>query len=224
MNPLIHYPLLHWLVCSSFFLLWACSPELPEEVADAYGSLPKHIDFNLHVKPILSDKCFACHGPDQENREAGLRLDLASAALGELPESPGKRAIVPGNPEKSEMFHRLLSRDPDISMPPPEFKVELSNEEKAVLVKWIEEGAEYKQHWAFIPPKEPSIPQVKHTDRVSNPIDQFVLRSLEAKGLSMSPRAERELLLRRLSFDATGLPPSLEEIQAFVEDESRGCL
>lgn len=199
----------------------ACKgPVLPEELAREYERLPEHPDFNLHIKPILSDKCFACHGPDEGKREAGLRLDVPEIAYSELPESPGKRAIVPGNLKESEVFRRILSTDPDEKMPPPSFKVELSEREKALLLKWIEQGAIYQPHWAFIPPQKTPPPTLDLPQRVQNPIDAFVLKQLEAVGLQPSPEADKELLLRRLSFDLTGLPPAPEEVDAFLADSS----
>src|SRR5690606_21102119 len=132
--------------------LTACSLPLPEDVADAYEILPDRLDYNLHVKPILSDKCFACHGPDMAKQKAGLRLDLEEAALAELPENPGKVAIDPGDPEDSELVHRILSDDPDYRMPSVESHLTLDAREKAILVKWIEDGAVYKPHWAFVKP------------------------------------------------------------------------
>lgn len=209
--------------CFVVFLLLsfvACNPELPDDVADAYESLPKRVDFNMHVKPILSDKCFACHGPDKANQQAGLRLDVADLAFAELPENPGKFAISKGDLKKSELFHRILSTDPEYKMPSPESNLSLSDYEKAVLIKWIEEGAEYQDHWAFVKPEPQKIPVVAQKDWVSNPIDNFVLANLETKKLKPSSPADKELLLRRLSFDLTGFPPSAEEIKQFQEDSN----
>ena len=200
--------------------LTSCGPDLPEEIDNAYQQLPNQLDFNLHVKPILSDKCFACHGPDNAKREAGLRLDDPEIAFAELPESPGKRALVPGNLEQSQVFHRILATDPDVAMPPPEFKVELTDYEKAILIRWIDEGANYKPHWAFIKPKKPTVPKVKQTNLAHNPIDNFIIDKLTQQGLKPSPEAEKELLLRRVSLDLTGLPPTLVEIENFLADES----
>lgn len=198
----------------------ACSSDLPQPIAAAIKELPKEIDFNLHVKPILSDKCYACHGPDKANQKAGLRLDEAAAAFAELPESPGKFAIVPKRLKRSEVFHRITSDSPELMMPPAEFKVELSAYEKAMLIRWIKEGAEYKPHWAFTKPKQTDIPKLKSKEVLANPIDQFVQKKLETLELEPSPQADKSLLLRRLSFDLTGLPPSLEELEAFLADDS----
>ncbi|HZH36584.1 MAG TPA: c-type cytochrome domain-containing protein, partial [Flavisolibacter sp.] len=139
----------------------SCTPSLPDDVAAAYKTLPtEKIDFNRHVKPVLSDRCFSCHGPDKGKLEAGLRLDIPEMAYGELPETPGKRAIVPGSLRKSELFHRIISTDPGYVMPDPKSNLKLTAYEKAVLIKWIEDGAEYKPHWAFIKPVKPTVPEV----------------------------------------------------------------
>jgi len=131
--------------------LYSCGgPDLPEPVAVVYENLPKKLDFNQHVKPILSDKCFLCHGPDKAKISAGLQLHDPETAYKELPESPGKFAIDPGNLKKSEMFYRMITEDPKLIMPPPESHLSLTPTEKAILIKWIEDGAEYKDHWAFI--------------------------------------------------------------------------
>ena len=202
-------------------ILWvSCKPDLPAEVAAAYDTLPGDIDFNRHIKPILSDRCFSCHGPDKGKLKAGLRLDNAKAAYDELPESPGKKAIVPGNLRKSELFKRIISTDPDYLMPEPTSHLTLSAYEKALLIKWIEKGAQYKPHWAFIKPVKAGIPQVRKKTWVNNPIDHFILNRLETVKLEPSPEADKEILLRRLSLDLTGLPPTLEEINSFLNDNT----
>ncbi|MEM6633697.1 MAG: DUF1553 domain-containing protein, partial [Bacteroidota bacterium] len=150
----------------------------------------------------------------------GLRLDIAAAAFEELPESPGKKAIVPGKLHNSEVYHRIFSDDPDVYMPPPEFKVSLTDYEKAVLVRWIEEGAVYKPHWGFIPPEQTEVPNIQLADFAENEIDHFIIKKLEEMEIKPSPRADKELMLRRLTFDLTGLPPSVEEIQDFLHDNS----
>ncbi|MDN5203694.1 DUF1553 domain-containing protein [Fulvivirgaceae bacterium BMA10] len=198
----------------------SCGTELPEEVAEAYDKLPKTLDFNADVKPILSDKCFLCHGPDKAKQQADLRLDLKESAYGELVNSPGKRAITPGKLKRSEVYHRIISEDPEYLMPTPKSNLKLSAYEKAVLVKWIEDGAEYKPHWAFVKPEKKDPPEVKNVAWTKNPIDNFIASKLESKNLSPSIEAEKELLLRRVSFDLTGLPPSPKEIKAFLDDTS----
>lgn len=200
-------------------LLSSCSPSIPEDVKEVYKDLPQELDFNIHVKPILSDKCFLCHGPDKAKQQAGLRLDLPEGAYGELPQHAGLVAITPGNLNKSQVFHRIISDDPEIMMPSPESKLELTAYEKAVLIKWIEEGAKYKPHWAFIKPEKRNPPKVEG-GWARNPIDQFVQKKQKTKKLMPSGEASKELVLRRLSFDLTGLPPTLEEINAFLGDNS----
>ena len=210
-----------FLFVSSFlFFLAACGPQkvsFPEEIE---AQLPEHIDFNLHVKPILSDRCFACHGPDANNQEAGLRLDIEENALSALQDHPDKFAIVPNRPQKSELYHRITSDDPEVQMPPPASNLALSEQEVAVLTRWIEQGAEYKPHWSFIQPEKPELPSVQETAWVQNPIDRFVLARLEKENLTPSQEAPDVQLLRRVTFDLTGLPPTPEEIEAFRADTS----
>ncbi|WP_113923861.1 DUF1553 domain-containing protein [Cognataquiflexum aquatile] len=202
------------------FSLISCSPELPEDVQVAYKELPEALDFNIHVKPILSDKCFACHGPDLAAQKAGLSLHDPEMAFASLKDSPGKVAIHPGSLSKSELYHRIISEDLEYRMPSQESNLTLTSKEKAILIKWIEDGAEYKKHWAFIPPQKHDIPKVKDKTWAKNPIDQFVLSKLEQEGIKPSQEADKETLLRRLSLDLIGLPPSLAEIDAFLADPS----
>lgn len=207
--------LFFWISC---LLLPSCSPELPKDISIAYENLPGKLDYNLHVKPILSDKCFSCHGPDKGKLKAGLRLDLASSAYADLPESPGKVAINPGSLTGSELFHRILSSDPEYRMPSSKSHLTLSSKEKAILIKWIEQGAIYKPHWAFVKPVKPIVPTVKNKEWIINPIDNFISHTLEREHLDPSKEAGKELLLRRVSLDLTGLPPTIDEIDAFVKD------
>jgi hypothetical protein len=194
------------------------SLKLPDDVVAEYQKLPKDIDYNQHVKPILSDKCFACHGPDKAKQKAGLRLDIAENAYAPLPENKEKVAIMPKNLEKSEVFHRIISTDPKYMMPIPKSHLILSAKEKAVIVKWIEDGAVYKPHWAFVNPNS----DIKNTEGgyQTNTIDKFILKRLEEEGLQSSKEADKEILLRRVSLDLTGLPPTLDEIAAFLNDKS----
>ncbi|KAA1246605.1 DUF1553 domain-containing protein [Aquimarina sp. RZ0] len=202
----------------TFFV--GCNPSLPEDVEKAYGYLPEKVDYNIHVKPILSDKCFICHGPDKAKVSAGLQLHSPETAFLELPESPGKFAIDPGSLKKSEVFYRILSEDPKMVMPTPESYLSLSAEEKAILIKWIEQGAEYKDHWAFIPPQRSDVPVVDKKYEPANPIDNFVLKRLNEQKLEPAGSASKELLLRRVSFDLTGFPPTKEEVLDFLGDDS----
>ena len=194
--------------------------ELPEPIQQAYENLPAKIDYNLHIKPILSDNCFICHGPDKAKVKANLQLHLPESAFSELEGSPGKYAIIPGNLKQSQLVHRILSNDPNIVMPEPESHLKLKDREKAMLIKWIDNGAEYKKHWAFIPPITPKLPKVKLKEKIANPIDHFVLAKLEDEDLQPNPRADKEILLRRLSFDLTGLPPNPLEIASFINDST----
>ncbi len=198
----------------------SCNTDIPPEVQQAMDDLPEALDYNIHVKPILSDKCFACHGPDANTRHADLRLDEAEAAFASLPENPGKVAINPKNPSKSELVKRILSTDPDYLMPSPESHLTLSPREKAILIQWIKQGATYKEHWSFIPLEAVSVPQPKTNNWGNNPIDAFVLSKLEINGLSPSPEADKETLLRRISLDLIGLPPTTGEIDNFLSDKS----
>jgi hypothetical protein len=182
----------------------------------AEGDLGERLDFNRDVRPILSDRCFACHGPDAAKRKAGLRLDTPEGAYGALRE--GGHAIVPGDLDASEMARRLRSTDQDEVMPPPELKRPLSDAERATLLRWIEEGAEYKPHWAFVAPHAPATPAVKDAAWARDPIDRFVLARLDAAGLAPEPEADRATLLRRAALALTGLPPTPEEADAFVAD------
>ena len=175
------------------------------------------IDFNKHIRPILSDNCFSCHGPDEKHREADLRLDTREGATAE---NGGTRAIVPGKVEDSELFHRITTTDPDEVMPPKKSHKKLSQGEIQQIKQWIEEGAGYDSQWIYKRPAKqspPAIPGVQHV------IDRFIRASLAENGLAPAAEADRITLLRRLSFDLTGLPPTTDEITAFVADRSPGA-
>ncbi|MCB0584870.1 MAG: PSD1 domain-containing protein [Phaeodactylibacter sp.] len=183
-------------------------------------AIPDVIDFNFHVKPILSDRCFKCHGPDEKVREGGLALHDKAFAFAALGENKDRYAIIPGDPENSTLIQRIFAENEDDQMPPPESNLLLSDQEKAILKKWIEQGAEWKPHWAFIPPESPPVPEVKDADWPRNEIDHFILARLESMHLAPSARETKEKLIRRVSFDLTGLPPSLKEIDDFLKDNS----
>jgi hypothetical protein len=172
--------------------------------------------FNRDIRPILSKTCFTCHGPDAAAMKSELRLDLRELALrgGES----GKPAIVPGKPEESLVVKRITGTDPDVIMPPPEAHMKFTAADAAKLTRWIREGATYEGHWAFETPKKAALP--KGADTSPNPIDPFVAAKLKSERLSFSPEADRPTLIRRVSFDLTGLPPSPAEVKAFVEDQS----
>lgn len=204
-----------YLVSATLFLA-ACGGN---EYTKNQTSLPEVIDFNYHVKPILSDRCFACHGFDKNAIKADLRLDIPEGSIEKVLNS-GEHAIVPGNVHKSEAFQRIISDDPELRMPPPESGLTMTEEEIAIIAKWIEQGAEYKPHWAFIPPSQPNIPEVENEGWVNNPIDNFVLKKLERKKISPNQKADKENLLRRVTLDLTGLPPTIKEIDDFLADES----
>ncbi|MEM9280802.1 MAG: PSD1 and planctomycete cytochrome C domain-containing protein [Verrucomicrobiota bacterium] len=178
------------------------------------------LDFNRDVRPILSDKCFHCHGPDKETREGGLRLDIEAEAKRDF---GGYFAIVPGDAEASEIFYRITTDDEGDLMPPSKSKREMTDEQKEIIRRWIEEGAEYQDHWSLVSPRHLSKVEVSDPSWVENEVDAFVLKRLDQEGLSPSVEADRGALLRRLSFDLTGLPPSLQELEDFLSDESPGA-
>lgn len=186
--------------------------------------LPEQVSFNRDIRPILSDKCYACHGPDARARKAELRLDDREAALARRP-GYDKPAIVPGSPRKSALVERITHRDPEKRMPPPE-KDEagsggepLTERETALLIRWIEQGAPWEKHWAYEPIRRPEVPDIPHpSNPPRNPIDHFIAARLPELGLEPSPEADRSTLLRRASFDLTGLPPTVEEVEAFLSD------
>ena len=183
-------------------------------------SLPEQVDFNFHVKPLLSDRCFACHGPDDNAREANLRFDIKAGAYAALDSLDERFAIIPGDPENSELIYRINHDDPDERMPPTASNLSLSENERAILEKWIKQGAEWKPHWAFSPPEEQTPPAVQASHWAKNPIDHFILSRLEREGFSPAPPATREKWLRRVTFDLTGLPPTPGELDAFLFDQA----
>ncbi|MAS79278.1 MAG: hypothetical protein CMI25_02555 [Opitutae bacterium] len=185
------------------------------------GEGKQTVSFNRDIRPILSSKCFHCHGPSDKFRKAKLRLDLEESALSER---DGIRAIVPGSLDESELWHRILSDDPEEMMPPPESKKPMSKEEISLFKTWIAEGAKWEDHWSFSAIKEPALPEVSNPDWIRNPIDRFVLRNLDKRGLKPSPEADRRTLARRLFLDLTGLPPSPAEVKGFLDDKSPDAL
>ncbi len=178
------------------------------------------VDFNRDIRPILSNACFRCHGPDAAVREAGLRLDTPSGAFAKR---KGKASIVAGHPDRSELMRRIAHADPDQRMPPKESNRKLTATEIGLVRLWIEQGAPWQQHWAFQPLVQPALPKLAEDAWSKNPVDQFVLRRLRGEGLAPAQQASAETLVRRVAFDLTGLPPTIEEIDRFVNDKSPGA-
>lgn len=176
------------------------------------------IDFNRDIRPILSDRCYQCHGPDEQERHGGLRLDLPEAAKAEL--DSGETAVVPGDTDASALIYRITTDDESLQMPPSESNKSLTQAEVDLLTEWIEQGAAFTQHWSFVPPKRPQPPQVESNQTLRNPIDQFIVKRLAKEGLQQSPEADKATLLRRVTLDLTGLPPTPEELEAFLKDNS----
>ena len=189
---------------------------LPDRAVSATTN--SRLVFGRDVRPILSDKCFACHGRDRENAESDLRLDLPEAALQQ--DEEGRAAIVPGNLLRSEVARRIDASDPEERMPPLAAHKELSGEEKQILRQWIVEGAAYEEHWSLVAPQRPAAPTVRKTTWPQNEIDRYVLAQLEARGLNPSVEADRRTLARRVSLDLRGLPPSRNELADFLADAS----
>ncbi|MCB0668656.1 MAG: DUF1549 domain-containing protein, partial [Saprospiraceae bacterium] len=202
-------------------LLFLTCRQLPREVQLAYEDLPDKIDFNFDVRPILADKCYACHGPDENARKADLRLDLEANAFAPLQNNPSQSAFIRNDAEHSRAIQLMLSDNPESVMPPPESKLLLSGKEKAVLYKWVEEGAEWKKHWSFIIPEKEKLPAVDNEQWPRNEIDYFILNKLEYEGITPNQEASKEVLIRRVTMDLTGLPPSLQEIDAFLQDTGK---
>ncbi len=191
--------------------LWVftASAQQPKEIPAA----GERVDYNWQVRPILSDNCYRCHGPDAKSRQAGLRLDQQESAY--------EQALVPGKPEESEMIRRITSKDASYRMPPPAASAKpLTDGEVATLTEWIKQGAEYKPHWAFIAPAKTAPPQLNFGNRSVNAIDRFIFARLAKEGLKPSPEADRETLINRVTLQLTGLPPTLPEVDAFLADRS----
>jgi len=189
--------------------LFAASKEKP-------GATPP-IDFNREIRSILSDNCFKCHGPDDKERKARLRFDVKEDAL--KPAKSGDYAIVPGDLAKSKLVERVTSKDPDEIMPPPKSGKKLTPAQIDLLKRWIGQGAPWQEHWAFVKPERPSLPKVKETRWPRNDIDYFVLARLEKEELKPSPEADKTTLVRRATLDLTGLPPTPQEVDAFLADK-----
>jgi hypothetical protein len=194
-------------------MLWSVLMVLPLQVAAIDQG---KVDFNRDIKPILSNNCFACHGPDEKERKAKLRLDTRVGAIADL---DGYSAVAPGKPDDSELIIRITSDDPKEVMPPPKHGRSLSKADSQMLSRWIAQGAKYDKHWSYVKPVRPSLPKVKNTRWPANAIDTFILARLEAMGLTPEQPADRYALIRRLSLDLTGLPPTIKEVDDFVNDK-----
>ncbi|MCH2060362.1 MAG: PSD1 and planctomycete cytochrome C domain-containing protein [Verrucomicrobiales bacterium] len=185
------------------------------------GGFAREISFNRDIRPILSDRCFACHGPDASERKAKLRLDRADGPQGAYRVKDGHAAIVPGSVAESNLWERITTEDADDIMPPAKaHKKPLSSEEQQLIRKWIEGGANYEAFWSFVPAKKPPVPKVKKADWSSHPVDLHVLKRMEEEGLLPAEEADKRSLIRRLTFDLTGLPPARKDVRAFVSDEN----
>ncbi len=189
----------------------------PRSSAAAGESVPASVEFNRDIRPILSDHCYPCHGPDAARRKADLRLDTEAGALADL---GGRQAVVPGEPAKSELFRRITASDSAERMPPAKFGRRLTEQHIQLLRRWIEQGAKWQPHWSLLVPKSTPPPRVRDTAWLRNGLDSFVLERLEREGLRPSPEADRTTLLRRVTFDLTGLPPTPAEVDAFLNDRS----
>ncbi|MFC5623342.1 PSD1 and planctomycete cytochrome C domain-containing protein [Algoriphagus winogradskyi] len=206
------YPNLYRLLAFSCFGLtfFSCNTKQSSEIQI---SEIEQVSYNFHIRPILSDKCFVCHGPDANKREADLRLDTEAGAYAALKDDPSQFVIMPGSVEESKVYHRIISEDPGELMPPPESNLALSETEIQLIKKWIEQGAKYEPHWAFIKAEKAELPE--ETDWTINEIDRFALKKMKEKGLKPNPEAEPHELIKRASLDLTGLPPSPEVLDRF---------
>ena len=199
--------------------LQGCSPSGPGAAGGPQSvNVPDVVDFNWHVRQILSNNCFQCHGPDAAARQAGLRLDDPVVAMAELLESPGRHAIVPGEPRRSMLVERIRHADPEQRMPPLESRKSLSSEEMAILEAWIEQGARYKPHWSLLAPRAGEPEETPFDNTAHNAIDHYVFAGLDTAGLAPSPEADGETLINRATLSLTGLPPTLDEVDAFIAD------
>ena len=209
------------LISGAIGIMSSCFRDQKSETAKV---LPDKVSYNFNIRPILSDKCYKCHGPDAAHREAHLRLDIADSAYAALTVTKGAYAIVPGKPDQSELLKRITSSDITFMMPPPDAHLGmLSDYEKKLFRKWIEQGAKYEKHWAFTVPVKAPLPQVSDKSWPKNEIDYFTLQRMDQEGLLPNGQADKERLLKRASLDITGLPPSLELMDEFLADNSENA-
>ncbi len=195
----------------SFLLLAVAPPACAEPT----------VDYDRQIRPLLADNCYACHGPDENHREGGFRLDQKDSAIAEA--DSGTPPIVPGDAESSEIYLRMVIDDEDLRMPPADSGKQLSEEQIELIRRWIDQGAAWQDHWAFIPPRQGALPNVKDKDWLKTPIDLFILARLQSEGLEPSPQADKTTLIRRVTFDLTGLPPTMAEVNAFLSDNSENA-
>ncbi|MGH9847026.1 MAG: DUF1549 domain-containing protein, partial [Blastocatellia bacterium] len=200
------------LVCS--FLVYAAIYFTPPGA----GAMNESVSFNRDIRPIFSDTCFRCHGPDKNARRAGLRLDIREEAMKKT--KSGVIPVAPGKPEASEIIRRIFSNDKYEVMPPPSAHKELTRTQKELIKRWVAEGAKYEGHWAYQPVKRPEVPHApaNAVAPVRNPVDAFIQMRLLKEGVPPSPEADRRTLIRRVSLDLTGIPPTTREVEAFVND------
>ncbi len=190
-------------------------------VCSATAAGPRKVNYSRDIRPILSNTCFKCHGPDEKERKAGLRLDTKDGVFAKL--ESGETPIVPGSSAKSAVYQRLTAHDAEMRMPPVDSGKTITAEQIELIKRWIDEGAEFHKHWAFLPPKRPAVPRVRHSQWARNPIDRFILERLDQEGLEASPQADRTTLIRRATLDLTGLPPTIDEVDRFLADSSPGA-
>ncbi len=203
---------------TSVMLLALCVAIADGMPATAREPVATSVEFNRDIRPILSDNCFHCHGPDKAQRKADMRLDTEDGAFAML--ESGGHAIVRGNLSQSEMARRIMSEDDDERMPPPDSGRKLTPAQKATLVRWIDEGAKWQKHWSLIPLERHAMPPVRNREWPRVAWDVFVLARLERDGLEPTPEADKATLLRRITFDLTGLTPAFDEVDAFLSDDS----
>jgi hypothetical protein len=207
-----------WILCAGFIL---CLFNACNHTASIEDQIPETVSYNFNIRPILSDKCYKCHGPDASKRQAGLRLDMPESAFKALKDDPKAHVLVPGSPEMSELFRKISTNDTSEMMPPANSNLKrLTPHEVALIEKWIKQGAKFEKHWAFVPPKSWPVPEVKDKTWPKNQIDNFILHKQEQYGIAPNPEADKERLLKRISLDLTGLPPSLEMMDRFLADKS----
>ncbi len=211
--PMIRLAMRYSFALAALAILVTAIPAQPPEAKPAFTSESAKVDFNRDVRPILADHCFQCHGPDAGKRKANLRLDIDPTT-----QKRDTTVIVPGKPEESELLRRVSHEDAGKRMPPARFARPLSEKQIETLKAWVKHGGKWEKHWALIPPNRPEVPKTKHV--TTNPIDAFVFSRLEREGLAPSPEADKVTLIRRMTFDLTGLPPTPAEVDAFVNDKA----